>query len=125
MPCLDCSRFPLCINYPDGTWRTVYDESQEEIARQFTSAKDIDSDAIIARANELVFAALAKKAAADQLKQEDEEVLKEIDKKPNSLRPSSPLVQEPEAVLKARAEQKKKSFRIGSKPVKKNCTNCG
>ena len=44
MPCYDCNDYPLCINYPDGTWKTVYNEQQEEVARSYKSAKDIGSN---------------------------------------------------------------------------------
>lgn len=60
MPCDDCVAYPLCINYPDGTWRTVYDERQEEIARRYKSANDIDNDLICKKASEIAEKAIAK-----------------------------------------------------------------
>jgi hypothetical protein len=70
MSCLDCEKYPLCINYPDGTWRTVYDESQEAIARQYKSAKDIDIEAINSKANDLVVKALAEKEKKREAEQD-------------------------------------------------------
>jgi hypothetical protein len=70
MACLDCAHYPLCINYPDGTWRTVYDESQEAVARQLKSAKDMDMDAITARANELVMKSIAEKEKKQEAEQD-------------------------------------------------------
>lgn len=105
MACLDCSRYPLCVNYPDGTWRTVYDESQEEIARKLKSAKDMDMDAIIERANELVTKSLSEKEKQQEEKQDAPAIAAQ-----QEMKTRKPMVDIP----KPRA----------SAQIKKPCTGC-
>ena len=63
MPCDDCASYPMCVNYPDGTWKTVYNEAQEEKAKTYKSAKDIDCniEQVIKQANALVSKGISEK----------------------------------------------------------------
>jgi hypothetical protein len=75
MPCEDCNQYPKCINFPDGTWKTVYNEAQEEIVKQHSSAKEVDMDSVVAKANELVLIALANKKKQQELEEEAKDQL--------------------------------------------------
>jgi len=90
MSCDDCNQYPMCISYPDGTWRTVYNEAQEEVARKLISANEMGAEAINVQANNLVSKSIAEKEKQQEEKQDSPAIAAQ-----QQLKTSKPMVDIP------------------------------